>query len=188
LGIGIRYRRERVRAVGHGQVRVLLKIVGHILQALPGGPDRPVDPFRLVDVFLGFGLTAQCLATSRVSTPWPVTQPSCFLLLATLSDFRAMGAQQSCLPLRRNPPQVQPTFPQVTLRQNLQSFPRVPNVRFRVLIIGRANAGKTSILQRVCDTTESPEIYRVGPLGTREKVCSRSWSHVFNLIILPGPP
>ena len=35
-----------------------------------------------------------------------------------------------------------------------------PEVPFRVLIIGRANAGKTSILQRVCETTESPMIYR----------------------------
>jgi len=71
------------------------------------------------------------------------------------------------------------------LRQSffLQSFgtmatqhdrPRVPNVQFRVLIIGRANAGKTSILQRICDTTESPEIYRLGPEGTRHQVCSRS--------------
>ncbi|KAF8259475.1 hypothetical protein EI94DRAFT_1615843, partial [Lactarius quietus] len=32
--------------------------------------------------------------------------------------------------------------------------------KFRVLIVGRANAGKTTILQRVCDTTESPTIYR----------------------------
>ncbi|KAG1747286.1 hypothetical protein EDD22DRAFT_958256 [Suillus occidentalis] len=31
--------------------------------------------------------------------------------------------------------------------------------RFRVLIIGRANAGKTTILQKVCDTTDDPEIY-----------------------------
>ena len=31
--------------------------------------------------------------------------------------------------------------------------------RFRVLIIGRANAGKTTILQRVCNTTEQPEIF-----------------------------
>jgi len=31
--------------------------------------------------------------------------------------------------------------------------------RFRVLIIGRANAGKTTILQRVCNTRENPEIY-----------------------------
>ncbi|KAI9457260.1 hypothetical protein BJY52DRAFT_1150513 [Lactarius psammicola] len=43
-----------------------------------------------------------------------------------------------------------------------KSMPRrqVPHIQFRVLIIGRANAGKTSILQRVCDTTESPIIYR----------------------------
>ena len=31
-----------------------------------------------------------------------------------------------------------------------------------MLVIGRANAGKTSILQRVCDTTESPKIFRRG--------------------------
>ncbi|KAG6328409.1 hypothetical protein ID866_10680, partial [Astraeus odoratus] len=30
---------------------------------------------------------------------------------------------------------------------------------FRVLIVGRANAGKTSILQRVCNTTASPEVF-----------------------------
>ena len=37
---------------------------------------------------------------------------------------------------------------------------RLSNIQFRVLIIGRANAGKTSILQRVCGTTESPIIHR----------------------------
>ncbi|KAG2125448.1 GTP-binding protein [Suillus clintonianus] len=31
--------------------------------------------------------------------------------------------------------------------------------RFRILIIGRANAGKTTILQRVCNTKENPDIY-----------------------------
>ncbi|KAG1900490.1 uncharacterized protein F5891DRAFT_1188398 [Suillus fuscotomentosus] len=31
--------------------------------------------------------------------------------------------------------------------------------RFRVLIIGRANAGKTTILQKVSNTTDEPEIY-----------------------------
>ena len=31
--------------------------------------------------------------------------------------------------------------------------------RFRILVIGRRNAGKTTILQRVCNTTEQPEIY-----------------------------
>ena len=42
-----------------------------------------------------------------------------------------------------------------------------PKVKFRVLIMGRANAGKTTILQRVCNTTDSPKIYRNG----EELVC-----------------
>ena len=37
---------------------------------------------------------------------------------------------------------------------------RIPEIRVRVLIMGRANAGKTTILQSVCNTTESPIIYR----------------------------
>lgn len=32
---------------------------------------------------------------------------------------------------------------------------------FRVLIMGRANAGKTTILQKICNTIEQPEIYDV---------------------------
>ncbi|KAG1801264.1 GTP-binding protein [Suillus variegatus] len=31
--------------------------------------------------------------------------------------------------------------------------------RFRILVIGRANAGKTTILQRVCNTRDNPKIY-----------------------------
>src|SRR6266404_4690274 len=50
-----------------------------------------------------------------------------------------------------------------------QSRP-IPNIQFRVLVIGRANAGKTTILQRVCDTTESPTIYRQNSDGEREQV------------------
>jgi hypothetical protein len=43
---------------------------------------------------------------------------------------------------------------------------RIP--RFRILIMGRANAGKTTILQRVCKTREAPEVIdrngnKVGP-------------------------
>jgi len=64
-------------------------------------------------------------------------------------------------------------------------LPRFPIVKFRVLIIGRANAGKTAILQRVCDTTENAEIYRVDSSGARHRVRSRSlW--LFHLIISPG--
>ncbi|KAF8119954.1 hypothetical protein EV363DRAFT_1194050 [Boletus edulis] len=31
--------------------------------------------------------------------------------------------------------------------------------RFRILIVGRANSGKTTILRGICNSTESPEIY-----------------------------
>ncbi|KAL4066379.1 P-loop containing nucleoside triphosphate hydrolase protein [Scleroderma yunnanense] len=37
-----------------------------------------------------------------------------------------------------------------------QHFDRIGH--FRILVIGRSNAGKTTILQRVCNTTELPEI------------------------------
>ncbi|PPQ85303.1 hypothetical protein CVT25_009982 [Psilocybe cyanescens] len=33
---------------------------------------------------------------------------------------------------------------------------------FRILVIGRANAGKTTLLKRVCNTTEEPSIYDDG--------------------------
>ncbi|KAI6146734.1 hypothetical protein BKA82DRAFT_152568, partial [Pisolithus tinctorius] len=39
--------------------------------------------------------------------------------------------------------------------------------RFRILVMGRANAGKTTVLQRVCKTTDQPEIFD----GNGEKVC-----------------
>ena len=37
---------------------------------------------------------------------------------------------------------------------------------FRILVLGRSNAGKTTLLQRVCNTTELPEIFN----GKGEKV------------------
>jgi 50S ribosomal subunit-associated GTPase HflX len=43
-------------------------------------------------------------------------------------------------------------------RKRAQNVRRLTK-RFRVLIIGRANAGKTTILQRVCNTTEQPKIF-----------------------------
>jgi GTPase SAR1 family protein len=71
--------------------------------------------------------------------------------------------------------------------QQTESLPKVPNVQFRVLVIGKANAGKTSILQRVCDTTESPEVYSVDSSGARNRVRSvLDPSGTFELIVLPG--
>ena len=56
-----------------------------------------------------------------------------------------------------------------------QTHRQMPKIRFRVLILGRANAGKTSILQRVCDTTESPMIFRRGKDGELEEVCGSNF-------------
>ena len=44
---------------------------------------------------------------------------------------------------------------------------------FRILIMGRANAGKTTILQRVCKTTEAPEVID----GKANKVGPRSYAN-----------
>ena len=54
---------------------------------------------------------------------------------------------------------------------------RLPAITFRVLVIGRANAGKTSILQRVCETTESPTIYRGGKKVRGPNLCLRVRSY-----------
>ena len=73
-------------------------------------------------------------------------------------------------------------FPTNMGNEHSQPNVKLPKIKFRVLIIGRANAGKTSILQRVCDTTDSPVIYRrMGDGKKKEKVrgqrfCNRaSW-------------
>ncbi|KAH9177274.1 hypothetical protein EDB89DRAFT_1845059 [Lactarius sanguifluus] len=42
---------------------------------------------------------------------------------------------------------------------------QIPKIQFRVLIIGRANAGKTTILQRIGGTLDSSVIYRKGVWG-----------------------
>ena len=58
-----------------------------------------------------------------------------------------------------------------------QDHPQIPDLKFRVLIVGRANAGKTSILQKVCETTEKPEIFGLDSSRTRDqdhRVRSRS--------------
>ena len=39
---------------------------------------------------------------------------------------------------------------------------RAKYTHFRILVIGRANAGKTTLLQRVCNTTEDPVYTKVG--------------------------
>ncbi|KAI6147661.1 GTP-binding protein [Pisolithus tinctorius] len=49
--------------------------------------------------------------------------------------------------------------------------------RFRVLVMGRANAGKTTILQRVCNSTEKPEIFDGEGNKVRSYECSQRGYH-----------
>ena len=69
----------------------------------------------------------------------------------------------------------------MAMQENLPLPPRY--LEFRVLIIGRANAGKTSILKRVCDTTESPEIYSINSSGVRKQVRPRPCWYLRSLIV-----
>ena len=55
-------------------------------------------------------------------------------------------------------PPVAPT-PAVIIDPEEAAKLRAKYTHFRILVIGRANAGKTTLLKRVCNTTEEPSIY-----------------------------
>ena len=55
--------------------------------------------------------------------------------------------------------------------------------RFRILIVGRANAGKTTLLQRVCNTTENPEVF--DGAGNKVNTILPSVQHQNHLLINP---
>ncbi|KAJ7799560.1 hypothetical protein B0H14DRAFT_2616963 [Mycena olivaceomarginata] len=63
---------------------------------------------------------------------------------------------------------------------------RLPNGKFRVLIAGRANTGKTSILQSICDTTESPKTY--GVTGGRREEWRRDFKCLGFAAYVPAVP
>jgi len=48
--------------------------------------------------------------------------------------------------------------------------------RFRILVVGRANAGKTTLLQRVCNTTENPEVFNGAGKKVNTTFCATSES------------
>ncbi|KAJ6484755.1 hypothetical protein C8R45DRAFT_999258 [Mycena sanguinolenta] len=63
---------------------------------------------------------------------------------------------------------------------------------FRILIIGRANAGKTTILKKVCNSVEDPEIYdtdgnKIDPEIVKESV-QRGEHDINNQLIFKSNP
>jgi len=68
--------------------------------------------------------------------------------------------------------------------------------RFRILIIGRANAGKTTILRAICGTKEEPDVYdRNGRLKAKERsiysifptIRRQASSKALNSVLSPTP-
>ncbi|KAJ7931842.1 hypothetical protein B0H13DRAFT_2523333, partial [Mycena leptocephala] len=63
---------------------------------------------------------------------------------------------------------------------------------FRILIIGRANAGKTTLLKKVCNSIEDPEIYSPSgetiPLSTVEESQNRGEHDIDNQMIFKSNP
>jgi SpoVK/Ycf46/Vps4 family AAA+-type ATPase len=60
--------------------------------------------------------------------------------------------------------------------------------RFRILVIGRANAGKTTLLKRVCNTTEEPSIYDKDKNLVSYRLIVISRSHRFFINSSNRPP
>ena len=95
------------------------------------------------------------------------------------------------LPSARNPHQRIDIDPAPTAQMGTaqsctaENRPRLPVITFRVLVIGRANAGKTSILQRVCETTESPTIYRGGEKVRDPTFCLQVRSYCRQVVLTP---
>ncbi|KAI5997705.1 GTP-binding protein [Pisolithus marmoratus] len=56
--------------------------------------------------------------------------------------------------------------------------------RFRILVMGRANAGKTTILQMVCNATDKPEIFD----GKGNKYFQRGYHDVQNELVFQSNP
>ena len=73
---------------------------------------------------------------------------------------------------------VQPLSENVAERDNIL---REKFKHFRVLILGRANAGKTTILQKVCNTDKQPEIF--DSTGKKVSILNiRGWSFRYNCV------
>jgi predicted ATPase len=67
------------------------------------------------------------------------------------------GSQSTPLP----PADLAPTVSTITTNPEEAAKLRAKYTHFRILVIGRANAGKTTLLKRVCKTNEDPVYSKV---------------------------
>ena len=115
-----------------------------------------VDPARvLASVSLGTEETHYCVDSEQVSTVSPIeeTGPARGTAVSTgTEDTHDMDSAQVAI----DSPSIEEDF-RLDPAEVKKHFDRIG--RFRILVIGRSNSGKTTLLQRVCNTTELPEIF-----------------------------
>ena len=94
----------------------------------------------------------------------PTNPPGFFTCRQSEAGFESI----STVPLPSSPSPLRPSvlllFPQILSTMSTENTSDFEDLqkkfgRFRILIVGRANAGKTTILRAICNTTENPEIY-----------------------------
>ena len=115
------------------------------------------DPAQATEVSLEPEETYHCIASKQVSTVSPVeeTGPARGTAVSTgTEDTHDIDSAQVAIVS----PSIEEDF-RLDPAQVKEHFDRIG--RFRILVIGRSNAGKTTLLQRVCNTTELPEIFNV---------------------------
>ena len=119
-----------------------------------------------------FGLGSQSTHQSRLNSP------------SNIVPSPVVGADP---PVPSSPPVAEPTTPSLSA-PTVAARPidpeeaaklRAKYSRFCILVIGRANAGKTTLLKRVCNTTEDPCIYDKDKNLVRNRLIMGSHSHRF---------
>ena len=112
-----------------------------------------MDPARVPSLSLGPEEIHHCVDSEQASTAPLIeeTGPAPALSTGTEDTHHTDPA-----PVPSVSPSIEEDF-RLDPAQVKKHFDRID--RFRILVIGRSNAGKTTILQRVCNTTELPEIF-----------------------------
>jgi hypothetical protein len=113
-------------------------------------------------------------APPSVPLPPPVTiPPPASLTPPAASSLPVAGS--SVAPVPRAAP-----APAVRIGPDEAAELRDKYTRFRILVIGRANAGKTTLLKRVCNTIEEPSIFDKGKNLVSYRLIVVSQSHRFS--------
>ena len=112
-----------------------------------------MDPARVPPVSLGPEEIHHCVDSEQAATAPLIaeTGPARPVLSTGTEDTHHMDPT----PVTIVSPSIEEDF-RLDPVQVKKHFDRIG--RFRILVIGRSNAGKTTLLQRVCNTTELPEI------------------------------